>query len=269
MMKAIGTHCPLAVSMAAGVLVFTAALVFTGGSGRAAEMDKRIESSFKRSFIYETYLKDEHITITSEYGVVILSGTVADEIHRPMAQDTAEALPGVISLDNRIEVTGDRPVANSDPWLRMKVMTALLFHRSINSTKTEVNVNEGIVTLTGEASTQTQKERTIECAKDVEGVKGITNEMTVATTSIQPDQIWSRKIDDASITAQVKMTLASHRSTSGLNIKVTTRDGLVTLRGEARSAAEKDLVTRQATDIDGVRRVVNNMTIEATISSNK
>jgi hyperosmotically inducible protein len=260
---------PPAPVMAAAVVVLLAVLLLTSGPLGAAEMDHRIQSSFEKTFVYKTYLQGDHITINSEYGAVILSGTVADETHSLLAQDTAAALPGVSSVNNRIAVTGDRLTANSDPWLRLKVRAALLFHRSINSTKTEVTVNEGIVTLTGEASTQAEKELTIEYAKDVEGVKGIKDGIRVAASSIQPDQTWSKKMDDASITAQVKMTLAAHRSTSGLNIKVTTRDGIVTLRGEARNAAEKDLVTKQAMDIDGVRRVVNNMTIEATVSSNK
>ena len=46
--------------------------------------------------------------------------------------------------------------------------------------------------------------------------------------------------DDASITALVKTTLLYHRSTSGLNTTVATRDGVVTLTGMASSAAAAD-----------------------------
>ena len=70
------------------------------------------------------------------------------------------------------------------------------------------------------------------------------------------------KIDDASITAQVKMTLLFHRSTSALNTKVETNDGVVTMSGKARNAAEKDLVTKLVNDINGVKSVNNRMTIE-------
>ena len=267
-MKAIKANYPLALIMAAAILAFAAVLVFTGGPVRAAEMDHRIESWFKETFIYRTYLKDEHITISSEYGVVILSGAVADETHKSMAQSVTESLPGVISVDNRLEITGDRPAENSDARLSMKVKAALLFHRSVSGIKTEVYVKDGIVTLKGDASSQVQKELTTEFAKDVEGVKGMNNEMTVATTTMQTDETMSEKIDDASITAQVKMTLASHRSTMGLNTKVTTRDGIVTLRGQARNETEKVLVTNLIADIDGVRRVFNIMTIETVVSSN-
>jgi osmotically-inducible protein OsmY len=70
------------------------------------------------------------------------------------------------------------------------------------------------------------------------------------------------KIDDASITAQVKTALMTHRSTSALKTKVTTRDGEVTLTGIAKNAAEKSLVTKLITDIQGVTSVKNQMTVE-------
>jgi hyperosmotically inducible periplasmic protein len=254
---------PLALVMAA------AALLSSSVALRASETDDRIESSFKSSFVYKTYLKDEHIKISSKDGVVTLTGSVANESHKPMAQDTAEALPGVKSVNDRIEITGDRPSENSDTWVSMKVKSALVFHRNVNAHKTEVYVKQGIVTLKGEADTQAQKELTGEFAKDVEGVKGVDNEMTVATTAPKSDQTAGEKMDDASITAQVKGSLLSHRSTSVLNTKVSTTDGVVTLGGTAKNAAEKDLVTKLVTGIDGVKSVVNNMVIAETVSSSK
>jgi osmotically-inducible protein OsmY len=163
-------------------------------------------------------------------------------------------------VDNRIEVKG--PAENSDTWVSMKVKTALVFHRNVNAHKTEVYVKDGIVTLKGEAANQAQKDLTTEYAKDVEGVKSVKNEMTVAANPEKPGETMGEQIDDASITAQVKMTLLSHRSTGVLRTKVETNDGVVTLGGKARNAAEKDLVTKLVTDINGVKSVVNNMTIE-------
>ena len=95
------------------------------------------------------------------------------------------------------------------------------------------------------------------------GVKGIKNELTVAKSSTEPDaKTKEEAIDDASITAQVKSSLLSHRSTSALKTKVATDNGVVTLSGKAKNAAEKDLVTKLADDIHGVKSVVNNMTID-------
>jgi osmotically-inducible protein OsmY len=68
-------------------------------------------------------------------------------------------------------------------------------------------------------------------------------------------------IDDASITALVKTTLLYHRSTSALNTTVETKGGVVKLGGKAGNAAEKDLATKLVSDVHGVKKVVNNMTV--------
>jgi osmotically-inducible protein OsmY len=69
-------------------------------------------------------------------------------------------------------------------------------------------------------------------------------------------------IDDASITALVKMTLLYHRSTSAVRTKVTTNKGMVTLEGSTKNASEKDLVSKYVEDVNGVSSVVNNMVIK-------
>jgi len=162
----------------------------------------------------------------------------------------------------KLEFKGERPAENSDSWVHMKVKTALLFHRNVSGLKTEVTVKDGIVTLRGEASSQAQKDLTTEYVKDVEGVKDVKNEMTLVKTSGKSDKTVGEKIDDASVTAQVKMTLLSHRSTSALNTKVKTKDGVVTLSGKAKNAAEKDLATKFVKDVNGVKSVNNEMTVE-------
>ena len=53
-----------------------------------------------------------------------------------------------------------------------------------------------------------------------------------------------------------------HRSTSALNTKVETKDGVVTMYGKASNAAEKTLVTKLVNNINGVKIVNNRMTIE-------
>jgi len=150
----------------------------------------------------------------------------------------------------------------------MKVKAALLYRRNVSGTKTEVYVKDGIVTLKGVAANQAQKDLTAEYAKDIDGVKSVQNEIIVSKSLETQGETLGEKIDDASITAQVKGSLLTHRSTSMLNTKVTTTDGVVTVSGQARNAAEKALVTKLATDINGVQSVVNNMTIEEKLSKN-
>jgi len=250
------------------ILVAASALLLASTPLRASQTDDRIESSAKKSYVFKHYLTDDSIKIESKTGVVTLTGTVSTDSHIGLARDTVSGLPGVKSVDNRLVVKGEAPAEHSDAWIGLKVKTALLFHRNVRATKTDVNVTDGIVSLSGKASSMAQKELTTEYAKDVEGVKAVKNEMTVAKIPAKPDETLGEKIDDASITAQVKASLLSHRSTSALKTKVETTDGVVTLSGIAKNAAEKSLVTKLATDIDGVSSVVNNMTIATTLSKN-
>jgi hyperosmotically inducible periplasmic protein len=227
----------------------------------ASKMDSRIESSARQSYVFKTYLKGDDIKIESKDGAVTLTGLVSEEYHKTMAQQTLESLPGVKSVNNKLEVKGTPPTANSDAWLGNKVKVTLLFHRSVNAGATEVDVKDGIVTLRGKAASQAQKDLTTEYAKDVEGVKDVKNEMTVTKTA-KKARTTGEKIDDASITAQVEMALLFHRSTSTIDTKVTTKRGVVTVSGKAKNTAEKNLVAKLANDINGVKSVTNLMTIE-------
>jgi hyperosmotically inducible protein len=229
----------------------------------AGQMDNRIESSARQSFVFKTYLQKD-IKIDSRDGAVILTGMVAENFHVSLAEETVAFLPGVRSVDNKLKVKDVPSTTNSlsiyDEWIRDRVKATLLFHRSVSMGQTEVFIKNGVVTLRGNAASQAQKELATEYVKDIEGVKDVNNEMTIVR--VKTSRTTEEEIDDASITAQVKMALLLHRSTSGLNTSVATERNVVTLRGNARNAAEKELVSRLVNDINGVKSVKNWMTIE-------
>ncbi len=247
----------IAVFMAASAAMFAASVPL-----QASKQDERIESSAKKSYIFRTYLKDDDIKIESKDGAVTLTGTVSEESHKSLASETVTDLPGTKSVSNKLEVKGSMPSANSDAWVAEKVRLTLLFHRNVSISDSKVSVQDGIVTLRGEASSNAQKELTAEYAKDVEGVKDVNNEMTVANAPKTTYEKVSENIDDASITAQVKTTLLFHRSTSFHGTKVKTFNGMVTLHGKAKNTAEIDLVTKLVSDIKGVKSVRNRMTVQ-------
>lgn len=242
------------------MMIAVVALLALSMPVQASKMDNRIESSAKKSYVFKTYLQADDIKVQSEDGVVTLTGTVSEESHKSLAQETVADLPGVKSVDNKLEVKGESPAPMSDAWITAKVKTIFLFHKNV-SAMTEVSTKDGIVTLRGKANNEAQKDLTTEYAKDVEGVKGVNNEMTVGKIAKKKRTV-GEKIDDASITAQVKMTLLYHRSTSALNTSVKTKRGVVTLSGNAGSAAEKDLASKYANDVNGVKGVNNRMTIK-------
>jgi len=241
----------------------SAVMLLSGVPVQASQMDERIESSVKSSYVYKTYLKDDAIKTTSKDGEVTLTGTVNEASHKSLAKETVASLPGVKSVDNQLTVKGKQPAENSDGWLSIQVKTSLLFNRNVNAIDTQVFVTDGIVTLKGEAANQAQKDLAGEYAKDIKGVKGVNNEMTIAAGEMdaKAEPSIGDKIDDASITAQVKLAFLTHHSTSAFKSGVMTKDGVVTLSGSVPNPAAKDMSTKVANDINGVTRVINNMTI--------
>lgn len=208
-------------------------------------------------------------------GVVTLTGNVSEKLYKSLAQQTVANLPGIKSVDNRLEVKHKAPIMYEDAWLITKVKSTLFFHRNINATEIDVFAKDGAVTLRGEATSMAQKELATEYAKDVEGVKNVNNEMNVLTTERNPDEktigekmdAISESIDDASIIVMVKAALLYHRSTSVLNTTVETKEGVVKLGGKARNMAEKELASKLVSDVRGVKKVINKMIVKGIKSS--
>lgn len=239
---------------------------------RASDQDDKVENAAKNSYVFKHFLANDSVDVEAEAGIVTLSGEVSSPSHKMLAESTVAALPGVKQVKNEIELKDKKVSMGSDAWVATKVKSTLLLHAHVNGMATNVDVNNGIVTLRGEAENEAQRELTAEYANDIEGVKGLKNEMTVLGSEKLASRVERKmdstataidqSVDDASVTAQVKVLLFSHRSTSALNTKIDTVDGVVTLRGEAANEAEKSLAEKLASDVAGVKSVNNLMTVK-------
>src|SRR3954451_4848933 len=94
------------------LMLATASLLMLANAPlRASDTDDRIVSSAKSSYVFKTYLKDDSIKTKSKDGAVTLSGSVVDASHKTLAENTVESLPGVVSVNNRIKVKGEKQPA--------------------------------------------------------------------------------------------------------------------------------------------------------------
>ena len=250
----------------ATALLATAPLLLLADSAT----DQKIEDAAKSSYNFRAVLNNQ-VHAKADDGVVTLTGTVQDRDQKALAENTVESLPGVKRVDNRIEVASSS-AGPSDGWIALKVRSALLLHANVSMAHTDVTVHDGVVTLTGTAKSEAQKELTTADVKGIDGVKDVKNELRVRGSGMAAndddndqanDGSFSGKVDDASITAQVKYELLTHHSTSALHTDVDTDNGVVRIRGVAKSDAEKDLVTKLASGIKGVTSVNNEMTVQA------
>ncbi|HSH95349.1 MAG TPA: BON domain-containing protein [Roseimicrobium sp.] len=226
----------------------------------SSDTDRKIEDAAKASYNYRTVLED-HVKVKADDGIVTLTGTVQDKDDKALAEDTVKNLPGVTGVKNEITIKPTMP-EHSDAWIAFKISSRLLVKANVSAASTSVGVKDGVVTLTGTAENPAQKELTGIYAKEIAGVKSVENNLVVKDPPA-PGASMSDKIDDASITSQVKYELLRHKSTSALKTKVTTTAGVVLITGEAASDAEKSLVTKLAEGVRGVQSVDNKMTVKS------
>jgi osmotically-inducible protein OsmY len=68
---------------------------------------------------------------------------------------------------------------------------------------------------------------------------------------------------DIEITQHIRKAVVAHDgfSLDAKNVKIVTRDGIVTLRGPVKTASEKEMVASLAAQTDGVKRVDDQMEI--------
>ncbi len=224
------------------------------------DTDRKIEEAAKASYNYRTVLEDT-VKVKANDGVVTLTGVVQDKDDRALAADTVENLPGVTMVKNEITVKSAYP-EHSDQWMALKIRGRLLVKGNVSAKNTTVAVQDGVVTLSGTADNLAQKELTAVYAQEIDHVKSVENNLVVKDNSATRETIGER-IDDASITSQVKYALLSHKSTHALKTKVITIDGVIGITGEASSNAEKSLVTKLAQDVRGVKSVSNHMTVKS------
>ncbi|WP_420713233.1 BON domain-containing protein [Pseudomonas sp. SL4(2022)] len=87
--------------------------------------------------------------------------------------------------------------------------------------------------------------------------------MAAGTPSVQPTLLAASEtmdkaedaVSDTWITSKVKSTFLADSSLSGIDIKVETNKGVVTLSGVVASSAERDLAIAKAGEIKGVSAV--------------
>ena len=223
------------------------------------ETDHKIESVARESYNFRVVLAGR-VNASAHEGIVTLTGTVEDSDDKSLAESTVTEIPGVVSVEDKLELKPSYP-AHSDGWIAFKIHASLLVRANVSAKSTTVDVKDGVVVLSGTADNTAEKELTEVYAREVIGVKGVVNRLTVVE-KVAPTEPISEKIDDASITAEVKFVLLSQKGTNGMKTHVATTEGVVTLTGQAGSEAEKTLAAKYAGAVRGVKSVENDMTVK-------
>jgi osmotically-inducible protein OsmY len=122
----------------------------------------------------------------------------------------------------------------------------------------DVEVFKGRVQLNGYVGSDQERIQAVALARKVNGVKVVENNLKLKGAS----QTTGDVIDDAALTASVKMALANDERTKAYQISIETRESVVMLAGFVNNPAARLAAVDVARGVKGVARVDNQITIK-------
>jgi osmotically-inducible protein OsmY len=150
------------------------------------------------------------------------------------------------------------------------IWTAWALNKHLSPFNLSVKVDHGVAVLEGKVENQVDRELAEQIALDTAGIERVDNRLSVdEALSEHPGapQPIAQRLQDATLTATIKSKLLWNSMTQGLDISVSTAEGVVTLKGRAQTADAKQMAGRLATDTDGVYVVNNLISLSAADSS--
>jgi osmotically-inducible protein OsmY len=167
---------------------------------------------------------------------------------QPLA--SALFLAGALAL-GACASTQPADVQLNDARIQTELVARLAADQDTSPFTIDINVNEGVVHLTGRVDTASERAEAARIAASIDGVRRVVNNLQLG------EQTAGEKLDDATITARVKAKIAASPQLNPFNIQVNTVEGEVSLTGRVNSRSEKEEAERLARGTDGVRQVRN------------
>jgi osmotically-inducible protein OsmY len=143
-----------------------------------------------------------------------------------------------------------------DMKLRRRLLDVLEASLKVDSTSIGVAVNDGVVTLTGVVPYYIDRITIEQLLKKQPGVHAVANDIDVHVTGVGART-------DTELAETVLATLQRQASIASDAVKVTVREGVVTLEGVVPSQAHSDMASQAIRSLPGVTAVYNLFSVRA------
>jgi osmotically-inducible protein OsmY len=184
------------------------------------------------------------VGVAAKDGVVTLSGLTDTYAQKLAIERAATRVSGVRAVARDLFVRPFDANVRTDAEIAHAVVNALRWDTRVPEDRIKVNVEDGWVTLEGDATWKYQAEAAERAVRYLSGVRGVSNAIVVRSG---PSEI--------TIRSKIESALKRSAEVDAKHIQVHALDGKVTLSGSVRSWAERADAEKAAWAAPGVRQV--------------
>ena len=218
--------------------------------------DSTISDAIEERLIQDDHVPEHFIDVHVTEGIVTFTGEVDHILARDRVAALAETIRGVRSVINRLVVSPSSSI--SDRALGSEIAQALLEDPVTELYDLNLEVHDGIVTISGRVQSWVEKQLTLLVIKGVKGVREVHDAVKIDPTEHRSDQ---------AMTAEIGRSLASDVWINAESIEVSVKDGIATLSGTVFTDAQKSRSTHLSW-VYGITEVDNDeLTIDASMAN--
>lgn len=160
------------------------------------ESDRPLRDTVIRHLKWDPEVVSTDISVAADNGVVMLTGFVHTYAEKFAAEKAAQSIYGVKAVANDIEVKIG--TSRSDPEIARDIVHAMKINVVVPHEDIKVMARDGFITLEGTVEWHYQRNAAESCARNVAGVRGVTNSIHVKPKPVAASSAEVRtKIEDA------------------------------------------------------------------------
>jgi osmotically-inducible protein OsmY len=211
------------------------------------DLQKDVQDAIK----WEPLLNAAEIGVIAKDGVITLTGIVDSYAKKTEAEDAAKNVAGVMAVVEKIEIRFGNGWKKNDNEIATEILSAFKWSWEIPKDKVKVKVEDGWVILEGELTWNYQREAANRAVKNLPGVTGVTNNITIKS-----------EIHDAVEKKGIERAFVRNWSMCDQDINVKVAGNRVMLSGTVNSLYQKEEAGRIAWGAPGVWAVDNELVID-------
>ena len=212
--------------------------------------DRTLKTAIIDELDWRPSVNAKDIAIGADGGVVTLSGHVGSYAEKFDVEKAVKHIQGVKAIVDKLEVRLSGSGLLADDEIAKRVLQSLSWAATVPKDKVQVQVENGWVTLTGELEWQFQSTAASAAVRNLLGVKGVSNQITLKA-----------KPAPADVKVRIEDALRRSAELEAKEIRVAVFGNEVTLEGKVRSWYERGRAEDAAWMAPGVRSVVDHLSV--------